>query len=992
RPHPRDLKKDEIEVKRVAQLSSQVVSLAYLSDYQTSAGRMERIFAGGEDGTVVAWQKDRDAAGFVSLWSTVEEGAVAAIHVLAYGPPGPGQEPRVLVVTRAGRCTVLDDRSDLDAPAGDRPRWQPQRPHFPGKRLRRSPLGGTAFASHLLCRLPSGEPVWDEETGRYAALLIASEQGRIRLASLHYPQSPQRREQYDRTVGLWWQIAGLKGRRDRLRLVDAAYQAAPLLPLILVRWVLAPEGRRRGVQVPPVPKREDAWQMPRYLRPLLDLREAWERRDAEQAAEALKKLLLHAWQLDDLALFQQICAVTLQRANFAICKAAGRSGGGEADEKLCDLYLAVFEVIERSLQRWLGVPDQETRARIIVAKNLVDGDTFLRVLRRAEQELKLVEGNPGKKGPFRRILDKRIEGVRQLVFKQDPLLSVETFRALNLSLMRLCRRLIGSPRKNGRQAEVSWSVFASYFEALTYAAARTFHSRLDLNDSLAHEYCRTFALAVCACPSAAIRIANRMTETQLISDPGSDQDLSRRVIRQFDVLAQIGIGVPSEAARLFEMASCPPKEKLNPVEEAMEELGFKQEELKRLDRPDDPVVIQTFGTENAEDLHCLFRLYQVVDWFTDLGKRLSTDAKGLDLTKDRLAWLHGRLRESEKGPLQRLFSHSVRFWTQAIEKLGRLAQDAPSEDTIRPKMILCSRDLAAWAGKEIDVLHNSYRDLEIFQPEYPIYREVLARLERAAHAFPLSSAVQKNLVVSVFGHHLLEDLDEHVFELEELAQNLDPLLVWQFRDRHRAPRSLDGRQGASQDGPAAKRFAEYLLRRANYAESIPKNLRALYGILESAPRDHDRYPIRQLFNPLGWEPEGDLPGAQIRAQEFQFLSLSLAELESNHQKHSGLTPSQRRRYAPRFRCLAEDPLSLSVSFRFRWDDTNAGRLERLRLEGLQEPLPPREDRAVASTGAGLYLANLAASVVNWQLQLSRIDRYAKLGICTFELRREGPEP
>lgn len=268
---------------------------------------------------------------------------------------------------------------------------------------------------------------------------------------------------------------------------------------------------------------------------------------------------------------------------------------------------------------------------------------------------------------------------------------------------------------------------------------------------------------------------------------------------------------------------------------------------------------------------------------------------------------------------------------------------------------------------------------------------MLARLERAAQDFPLSAAVQKNLVVAVFDHHLLEDLDEHVFELEELAQNLDPLLVWEFRDQGRVPTSVGPQASGGPEGPVAQRFAEYLLHRASHAESVPKNLRALHGILESPPGRETKYPIEQLFKPFeaaGWKPKGKPNRLQeLEARDFQFLSLALAELESNNQKHSRLTPAERPSHSPRFCYLPGDPLCIELRFWFQRDAENVKRLKQLQNNRLQKPLPPREDRAVASTGAGLYVANLAASVVNWQLQLRKISRKGDLGTCIFELVR-----
>lgn len=1020
-PHGRGLEETAAmcSFAMVAQMSSPVVALAYLAGYgaRDRGSPTSRIFAGGADGSIVAWQgladQERSEEAhprFASLWATAEQGSIAAIHPLAYGPPGLPGGHLVIAVTRQGRCLVFDDRPDVAPPRTDTQPPHPQRPRFPGNRIGRQRLMGTAFASLVIGELPppgpeaEPEPVWRSETGRYGLLLTASEHGRLRLISLHYAQwTDERRRQYSNVLELWWKIVYRPSSQhcDRLRLADALYQAMPLLPLLLVEWILD-RWQSREVPAHPPAGEPPAWQVPRYLRQLLSLRTYWELAlDPDQSEEfaakagwALEELLRRAWRREDLDLFQQLCVMALKRANFDIFRLAFDPEAAR-HARLFSLYGPIFEVVEHMQQRWLGAPErQEGRARTAVAKALIDGDTFWQVLQRAAGE----EQAPAQHQSFSRILEKRIAGVRQLVFKRDPLVSLETLRALNLSLMRLCKRLVGprlaagrwQPQAGPSEQEAYWPVFMPYFEELTYAAARAFRSRLELNDSIAHEYCRTFALVVCACPSAAVRIANRMTETQLISDPNSEQNLPQRVLRQFAVLAEIGIPVPKRAIELFRLGSCPTLERtLNPVQPVLLALHFGK---RGIDQPKDPEAVEKFGLQNAEDLFCLCRLYRVVDWIVALGEKLSTDAKGIDLTSKKLKELKKNLTDRD-GKLHRLYLHSTKFWKQALASLESCRLGSISEDTIRPEMVLRSHQLADWARDQIKQLDRLYRTLEIFQPEYPIFREALDRLERAARDFPQSSAVQKNIVLAVFGHHLLEDLDEHVLELEELAQNLDPLMVWEFRQQRRALLAL-GKAETAESRSVAQRFAHYLLRRARHAESIPKNLRALHGILES-PEDPEstaapHYFIEQLlesFQDVGWKWAGRRRNWEIGPRAFQCLSLALAELESNQRKHSGLDAEQSTRWSPRISSPASVPSCLEIEFWFRKDKVNRQRLNKLKKKGLQEPLAPRGGREVPSTGAGLYLANLAASVVNWRLTLERVQPNGSsgLGSCAFRL-------
>ena len=639
-----------------------------------------------------------------------------------------------------------------------------------------------------------------------------------------------------------------------------------------------------------------------------------------------------------------------------------------------------------------------------------------------------------KKERFGRILKTRVSGVRELVHKRDPMVSLESLRAANLSLMRLCLRLVqrraevvrataggsdqpaaaaaaaryvpflvkGSPEtlrtSTFWDVEVEWSAFEDYFNRLTAAAARTFHARLELTDALAHEYSRTFALFVCICPSATIRIANRLTEKLLIRDLESEDDLSNRVLRQLDLLSDIGLPCPDWARKLFKhVTTIPgPKHRHNPLsDEAMEELG-----LKRPKTADDPDLKGDVGELNTQDLFALDRLYQVVREFVDLSFQLSNDARGIDLSPKTL---DKRLRDLKTGENDRSdpYRDSREFWIGRVEDLkGRLEERAtkagdskPDSDSIRPEVVLWSRKLHAWAIESLKKLHRLQMNGKLYVPEVPIFRRIFEDLRDAAKTFPTSAAVHKNLVGGILGHHLLENLDEHILELEEIAQALDPVSV----DEIRAGRPVSGGSAST-----AQRFAAYLIRRARSAQSIPKNLRALQTMLTSRLRPEGQQPMGDLSSLLSNWPdwfEKKEPIIRVEEPKLALLGITLDELAQNHAKHSGLSRRGKDLEAaplPRIEVTGEPARELSLEFPFfvefgdlANESSNYRRLKAVEgKDGLQATFEPRDQRDLGSTGSGLYLANMAAAMAGWKLWIDNVktdESDASLARCCFLL-------
>lgn len=292
----------------------------------------------------------------------------------------------------------------------------------------------------------------------------------------------------------------------------------------------------------------------------------------------------------------------------------------------------------------------------------------------------------------------------------------------------------------------------------------------------------------------------------------------------------------------------------------------------------------------------------------------------------------------------------------------------------------------------------------MFDPVATLYDDALALVERAAKRFRYGAAVQKNIVLGVLGHGLLELLDEHLLELWEVAQALDPQRTWDaedlldpglpppahpFADHHRSPST-------------AGRFADYLLRRAANAEAIPKNLRSLQGLLGFASSgDSSQAPgawsaqraqaeeainasappgnlsLRQLIDEIqrlhGWVVAPDrrslarLRGVELSPRAYHFLKLTLEELAQNDHCHGVRGQPESAEYvrgeafwSPRLYPLSAKTVHLEFRYPAVDHPELVARLADEGFQSLQGMLPARQDPRFPSHGSGLYLANLAA--------------------------------
>ncbi|HEY0512288.1 MAG TPA: hypothetical protein VGH73_10305 [Thermoanaerobaculia bacterium] len=1020
-----------------------------------------RVFAGGEDGAIVAWQDislesrpgEPLSPRYGTLWATSEQGAIARIHPLKMEG-----DYAVLAVTREGRYVVFDDRARIDSPPNP---GRPSRMPVPGSRHGRRPLRCAAFASSLIEDPGDLGSYWGQATELegFAALLLATDDGRLRLVSLHSPEAREsRKREYQKIVDLWHEV--LQEPLD-FRLTEAAHKASPNLSLIVVRHLLdhSLKETRFSSRTPAVTLtvekalEESPWCLPRHLRPLFRLRILWDRLHTGEAAgtpedyklfeSLLSAALERAWRLNDLGLFQEICQVVLRQANSGLYRAAeapADEGDGSTErprstqEVASNIFLSVLNAVEHSLPRWLSADRQrEARARIAVAKHLVDGETvrvLLREVAREEREEKARsaqgadrpqgEGS-GEAGPgtFRRVLGERIRAVRELVNKRHPLVSLESLRAANLSLTRMCRSLVetraklsGSsdayePRKAGGSfdaCEVWWPVFKDYSDELITAAVRAFRTPLELNDALAHEFSRTFALFICACPSATLKIESLLTERLQISDPELEEGIFYRVLAQLKVLRAIGIGAPAWADELLRLGTHFPPEGWNWTKS--EQIFPKLSDLevfRYLGGENLPAnqLAGSVGEENAENLANIRTVYRILRKLEQLTVSLETTAEGLDLSEDwrrEMLGIAGALKSDHlqsKGFLERAFAASTAgsgFPTSSPIGTGDLRK-------VRPEMVRLSQPLARWAKERLDDIDRSERDGRLYQPEVTTYSRVFRRLARAAENFPTSAAVQTNVVQGVLGHHLLEDLDEHALELEEIAEVLNPRQVWDFRDQGRRHAAA---LATKSETSTAEEFARYLLGRASRAESIPKNLRLLQALLGSQEEGADEKPFDDLVQPylptkyeeFAWQvdPASRGQAGEVSWKEARYLSLVLAELDQNQRKHAWPGNWQKKKPCPDVSFPAQRSLLLRFPFVVLEAETpgkidpntNIGRLRELEEKGFSL-IEPNRNPGVSSSGTGFYLADLAAAIASWRLDLKCPPPIKKPGVAWFEV-------
>ncbi|HEV7514988.1 MAG TPA: hypothetical protein VGR07_01680, partial [Thermoanaerobaculia bacterium] len=814
----------------------------------------------------------------------------------------------------------------------------------PGERLGRFTLPPTIFGAALL---PAGRGIHKGAGPVLARLMVMPASGGPRIYTLHHPKyTPLRHRNFRRLLEAWLDRLRNPGdprvRGYLLRQLETTFSAVPELPSILVRWLLPYDPAE-----PPWEERmpgdalEPSYQwLPRHLRPLVDLDRAW--RGEEPLRGRLKAALLAAREIGDRHLFKEILEAALSRANHQLYAEATAGGELPFAAKFGEL-LADLEEVKGA---WQGEPaNLDVRVRITIAKSLLDGDTLWSLAQAAGRQA----GGAGfqkkkKEDAVTRAMKARVRLVHRSLGKGDLLLALETLRAANLGLLRLCRRLVRGRRENWSthrpEREVRWEALRGFFAAVGDFAARVAHPRGNLGEVARHEICRAYALGMLACPSEIVRLAIWVSEADLPIDIGQQVeeqlDLLHSLLGDFPRLplphrVLLRIALHTFRGGDYRQALFFPREKKRAWITDARWVGNGNVEMVRARRPFDDVIV----------------------WLHDLARQLADDAGSVDLqAHDELY----RRIDAIEGETREQFKHSIQFWTGALAELGGECKgfehlfastrqtglasrdgDFPFQP-VRPELVLFSGALADWCQRqraEIQVRRTSYR---LFEPVSSLYDEAFALVERTARRFRQGAAVQKNLVLGVLGHGLLELLEEHLLEVWEVAQALDPRRVWDQDDRagdgHPGYR-LPPAQGATS---TAARFADYLLQRALKAEVIPKNLRSLQGLLSFTkeepkpmklpkPKLEPRLTLKSLVQEIGvyWDVDPLLADEPLDQRTYHFLHLTLSELEQNDRMHGEPASSKGTRLeAAKPRVWSDrSPSTLWLEFRYPKENKKA---------------------------------------------------------------------
>lgn len=1005
----------------IARLAAPVTALACRVVELVSGPRL-RIFAGLADGTLIAFQElrdeTRDQETYTTLWATREQSRVRSLHCFSSAllttvePLGDQDAQRlVLAVTQQGTAVLVLDRAAVEPRASGDDRLR--RLKLPGEQLGRLALGTSVFGSALL---PAVHGTTAGIEPALARLIVAPADGGPQVLNLLHPKfTPARHRRFSELRREWLQHpqgAGEKIHGYLLRRPEATYAADPALPAILVRWILPFEpdqeawearSRTNGPGDHQGPCKQ--W-LPGHLRPLVDLDTAW--KEHRPLRGLLKAALLAAREVEDKALFKEILEATLSRANHQLYHEAlvGHEIGFAAQ------FRDLVDDLEEVKGAWEGAAEGlETRMRITVAKSLLDGDTLWSLSRRRILAEAGTTDQTAVEDPPRHAMQGRIEVVHRFLGKGDQLLAMETLRAANRALLRLCRRLVRQRREDWtdlggddpRQAagnHLDWETIKAFYQAVGDFAARVAHSKGTLGEVAAHEICRAYALGMLACPSEMVRLAIWLTEADLPIDVGQrvEQQLvlvgsllggdQRQMPWAYRIL--LGIALRAPQAGGYESSLFFPRHKgrtwaLDP---------------------------RRVGTGNARLVAARQPFDEIIVWLHDLARDLADDAGAVDLA--RRERLYQGIAAAFRDEATEQFRHSRAFWKAALEALelecakfgdlfpqhDAMPADGVGRRPVRPELVLFSASLERWCQHQRAEIQRLMREHQLFAPLSTLYDEALALVERTAGRFREGAAVQKSLVLGVLSHGLLEMLDEHLLEVWEVAQALDPRRAWE----QEASQAFDRWRTANEDAMAggrrrptstAARFADYLLQRALKAEAIPKNLRSLQGLLGFAPSssrlgdpDGGPSPRLTLGRLLGEFQENfswvlDPPAQAFFANEnldrrgYDFLHLTLSELAQNDRVHgAGGRPEsqdhgrQEAGLAPRVSAVGPRPaMGLRLEFHYPGNGEAFRRVKQLAASALQGMIAPHADPRFPSHGTGLYLANLAAGAVGWKLEL-----------------------
>jgi len=593
----------------------------------------------------------------------------------------------------------------------------------------------------------------------------------------------------------------------------------------------------------------------------------------------------------------------------------------------------LLDDVDKSSSAWIGAPGNlDSKMRITIAKSLLDGDTLWSLSQFDAQHPRSDVDHDS----LGAAMPKRIELVHRFLGRGDLLLALETLRAANIALLRLCRRLErgGHERWDDDRAnnQLRWRGILAFFRAVGDFAARVAHPKGMLGEVAAHEIFRAYALGMLACPPAVATLAIWMAEADL--PPGSGEHVEGQLellgvltgmhlSPQHLAMARTALGTGQRAegyrSALFyralewttngEGAAAPPPA----GQDDTHHTPWWVEDEAAIGKPSRRIIADRRSFD------------RIILWLHELARQLTDNAGHVRL--DRAEWLHRDLAR-----VSPQFRHSRDFWREALADLdARMRDFADLEETsqervatddglrpreVRPELVLFSPALGRWCNDQRAEIHRQRDRYAMFEPVATLYDDALGLVERAANRFRHGAAVQKNIVLGVLGHGLLELLDEHLLEMWEVAQALDPQRTWDHDSGDVGGDLAAAGSGFNPPISTAGRFADYLLRRAVNAEAIPKNLRSLQGLLSFAGAGDDAAPrssairvpeatadageatrqrtlgtlVQEFVTKEDWRyPDDahgrDLKGVALNAREYYFLHLTLSELAQNDRCH-----------------------------------------------------------------------------------------------------------
>lgn len=1063
-PDIENLRPDGLIAKEVGRLSVPITALS--CDFDSGLG-FRRVFVGGSDGTILAWQEkppgsdeerednilsDLPKMKYGSIWATKEQTPITAIHMLltlGETQTKPAQteptqtKPALVAVTRGGKCVVIDNRRKIENFSQPDKCW---RPRIPGNRISRCSLKMSALVSHVF-------PPKNSATGQGAAngkpkfndsfsMWVASGDGQLVCFVFDYLDRRQSRGKKQKEIMALWHTF-LSSGKPRLRQAEIAYPVAPAFPLVYVRGILSPPP---GSQLPELLSMEAGVQhFPRIIRHLFHFKKTWDPNriggELEGLKDGLRILLERVVTAKDELMYKELVTVILKECNFRLFKACETE---ENIDRVAVDYQAILEVLKQAVERWIGAPgDVELRIKMTIAKNLVDGKTFASILaylrgrkphsEQNENEKPLPpnkEPPPEELPPIDNALKIRIGWLRELLGEAGPLLALETLRACNLSITRA--RLWLNEKGKSTQ-EIDWDYFAGYFDTVADFAGRTAQSRTDAKDALQHEIARSFAIGLYIIPSSAMKFAHRVAEIDL------SNELIRLILEQFEMLRHLGLKTNDEiqieaAKTLFMLASYGDKrvslkKYLEGILKYDKNVNFNKEERaiearKICDFPKDKFenrLESICGKSNANILWEYYCYDQMIQRVETLKENILNNPEKInfpiyesDCRRDNK--IEDFFKDSGSVTKETCsYYHTHQFWKFAFSDLKTQLKYYRVTSNIKginycwlnwkdvkklsyrksyttPEMVLACKPIEVWCENCLNELESSYEKLKIFEPERGHWRNLFNELKEAVRQFPASATLQKHLIRGVLNHGLLEKMDELVFELEEIAYALDPLMYKLKLDQPGEMNNIKD-QYSGPDDATEHRFADYLLTRAADAETIPKNLRTLIMLVKDNPTWSGK-DIKGIVenlatrNSMKIDPPGNYEKIKDETLEFNhwLVGLILSELFQNQRMHTKREAFSVK-YFPAKSSLSNynywkqmnnkaknrsEPLLLLHFPLNKHDKTNYDRLIEIMENQSQIPISSREDRVTPSHGTGLYLANFAAALVNHRFLLIEV--------------------